>query len=172
MIYQCYCNWKEIFVVRCVIWYHLYNLKNVKNTHWGVLILVKLYKWYQIAQRITFISFLRRIERCISLLPVLFQKCWVVVRMHWPKSNRTPCIQLFVLKDCLGVHKIAVCDTVHCNDSVQGTVKIFIEKIELDNSQSKIFWENRNLLEQDGYQGFCKVQIALLNIIATSRKHR
>ena len=27
------------FVVRCAIWYHLYNLKNVKNTHGGVLIL-------------------------------------------------------------------------------------------------------------------------------------
>ena len=54
----------------CAIWYHLYNLKNVKNTHGGVLLLVKLqaksntpswvfftffklYKWYQIAQRIT-----------------------------------------------------------------------------------------------------------------------
>ena len=30
------------YVVRCAIWYHLYNLKNVKNTHGGVLILVKL----------------------------------------------------------------------------------------------------------------------------------
>ena len=29
-------------VVRCAIWYHLYNLKNVKNTHGGVLILVTL----------------------------------------------------------------------------------------------------------------------------------
>ena len=28
--------------MRCTIWYHLYNLKNVKNTHGGVLILVKL----------------------------------------------------------------------------------------------------------------------------------
>ena len=32
----------EINVVRCVIWYHLRNLKNVKNTHGGVLLLVKL----------------------------------------------------------------------------------------------------------------------------------
>ena len=30
------------YVVRCVIWYHLYNLKNMKNTYGGVLILVKL----------------------------------------------------------------------------------------------------------------------------------
>ena len=28
--------------MRCAIWYCLYNLKNVKNTHGGVLILVKL----------------------------------------------------------------------------------------------------------------------------------
>ena len=57
--------------MRCAIWYHLNNLKNVKNTYGGVLILVKLqieasnftkintppwvfftffklYKWYQI----------------------------------------------------------------------------------------------------------------------------
>ena len=63
--------------MRCAIWYHLYNLKNVKNTHGGVLILVKLqaqacnftkiitlpwmsftffklYKWKQIAQRTTY----------------------------------------------------------------------------------------------------------------------
>ena len=26
----------------CAIWYHLYNLKNVENTHGGVLPLVKL----------------------------------------------------------------------------------------------------------------------------------
>ena len=29
-------------VMFCAIWYHLYNLKNVKNTHGGVLLLVKL----------------------------------------------------------------------------------------------------------------------------------
>ena len=28
--------------MRCAIWYHLYNVKNVKNTHGEVLILVKL----------------------------------------------------------------------------------------------------------------------------------
>ena len=54
--------------MRCAIWYHLYNLKNVKNTHGGVLLLFtkgstppwvfytffKLYKWYQIAQNIPY----------------------------------------------------------------------------------------------------------------------
>ena len=56
----------------CAIWCHLYNLKNVKHTHGGMSLLVKLKvyftksntplwvfltflklcKWYQIAQRI------------------------------------------------------------------------------------------------------------------------
>ena len=30
------------YMVHCAIWHHLYNLKNVKNNHGGVLILVKL----------------------------------------------------------------------------------------------------------------------------------
>ena len=30
------------YVMRCAIWYRLYNFKNVKNSHRGVLILVKL----------------------------------------------------------------------------------------------------------------------------------
>ena len=72
----CKCNMhmvvslKYIFVMRCAIWYHLYNFKNVKNTHGGVSLLVKvagftttsnthstilkLCKWYQIVQPITF----------------------------------------------------------------------------------------------------------------------
>ena len=64
-------------MVRCAIWYRLSNLKSLKNTHGGVLILVKLqakvcsftkintspwgfftffklYKWCQIAQCITY----------------------------------------------------------------------------------------------------------------------
>ena len=70
-------NEEAIWDMRCAIWYHLYNLKNMKNIHRGVLILVKLqaeaynfakintspwvfftffklHKWYQIAQRTTF----------------------------------------------------------------------------------------------------------------------
>ena len=66
----------KINLMHWPIWYHFYNLKIVKNTHRRVLILVKLqaeacnftkinnlpwvfftffklYKWYQIAQRIT-----------------------------------------------------------------------------------------------------------------------
>ena len=32
----------KTFVMLCVIWYHLYNFKNMKNTQGGVLMLVKL----------------------------------------------------------------------------------------------------------------------------------
>ena len=65
----------ETFVMFYAIWHHLYNLKNVKNNHGGVLLLVKLqallkvtllhgcfsrffklYKWHQIAQRISLSS--------------------------------------------------------------------------------------------------------------------
>ena len=32
----------EVYVMFCAIWYSLHNLKNVKNTHGEVLLLVKL----------------------------------------------------------------------------------------------------------------------------------
>ena len=32
----------QSFVMLCTVWYHLYNLKNVKNTRGVVLLLVKL----------------------------------------------------------------------------------------------------------------------------------
>ena len=32
----------DLYMMLCMIWYHLYNLKNVKNTHGGVLLLAKL----------------------------------------------------------------------------------------------------------------------------------
>ena len=67
IVLQIKCKWKQIYltlsdiVMLCAIWYHLYNFKNVKNTHGRVLLLVKLqasvftklYKWYQIVQRTT-----------------------------------------------------------------------------------------------------------------------
>ena len=67
----------------CVIWYHFYNLKNVENTHGGVLLLLKLqvftksnpppwvfftilklYKWYKILQRTTYVSILDICKSC------------------------------------------------------------------------------------------------------------
>ena len=32
----------RLYVMLCAIWYYLYNFKNVKNTHGGVILLVKL----------------------------------------------------------------------------------------------------------------------------------
>ena len=53
----------------CATWYHLYNFKNLKNTHGGVLLqenlqacfmeffhVFNLYKWFQIAQRISYMK--------------------------------------------------------------------------------------------------------------------
>ena len=34
----------HIYELFCAIWYHLYHFKNVKNTHGGVLLLVKFTK--------------------------------------------------------------------------------------------------------------------------------
>ena len=38
----------EKYVMFCAIWYHLYNLKNIKNTNGGVLLLVRLQALLQI----------------------------------------------------------------------------------------------------------------------------
>ena len=58
----------KYIVMHCAIWYHLYDLKNVKNTHgkkirsksttppWVFFIFFKFYKWYQLVQRITYIE--------------------------------------------------------------------------------------------------------------------
>ena len=64
--------------MRCIIWYYLYNLKNLKKNHGGVLLLVKLqaknntpplvfftflklYEWYQIAQNITYVALIKNL---------------------------------------------------------------------------------------------------------------
>ena len=79
------------YVMRCTIWYHLYNLKNMKITYGGVLLSVKLQasacnftksntppwvfftfsklcKWYEIAQSITYI-----LRKMLNILLNLFQ---------------------------------------------------------------------------------------------------
>ena len=71
---------KSLYVMFCAIWCHFYNLKNVKNTIGGVRSVtfskvtlihrcfffnfLKLYKWYQIAQCITYVTFLLKNSRC------------------------------------------------------------------------------------------------------------
>ena len=61
----------------CAIWYHFYNLKNAKNTYkgtcnftknntppWVFFTFFKLYKWYQIAQSITYSSLIAQLLNC------------------------------------------------------------------------------------------------------------
>lgn len=56
------------------------------------------------------------------------------VRIDQAKFTGIPCIQLLALKDCLGMYKIPIGDTVLCNDGEQDTGKIyFIKKIELES---------------------------------------
>ena len=87
----------NLYVMICAIWHYLYNLKNVKNTQGGVLLLVKLqaitcnstegntppwvfftffelYKWYQIAQRTTVLLIVK------FIIFVLCRKLW---RLGW-----------------------------------------------------------------------------------------
>ena len=37
--FLCMLNHSQLFVMRCAIWYHLYNIKNAKNIHGAVLLL-------------------------------------------------------------------------------------------------------------------------------------
>ena len=78
--------------MRCAIWYRLYNFKNLKNTHGGVLLLLKLQakatllhgcfscffklcKWYQIVQSITYVMFLHNVfEELQSRMSMLFNQ--------------------------------------------------------------------------------------------------
>ena len=57
----------------CAIWYHFYNLKNVKNTHGRVLLLVKLQAILDDLASYLIVYFLQLI--CIgSLICILKQK--------------------------------------------------------------------------------------------------
>ena len=93
-------------VMRCAIWYHLYNLKNVKNTHGGVLILIKLqteacnftkintppwvffaffklYRWYQIAQRTTNILYGAFCNQSLPFLAISYCCKALCLRCLW-----------------------------------------------------------------------------------------
>ena len=82
------------YVMFRAIWNHFYSLKNVRNTHRGVLLLVKLqasacnftksntppwvfftffklYKWHQIAQRIT-VNFDHRLTPVKNINDIFF----------------------------------------------------------------------------------------------------
>ena len=62
-------------VMQCVIWYHLYNLKNVKNTHWRVLLLLNFQ-----AKKLATLLKVTLLQRCFSCL----LNC-----ANGPKSHKT-----------------------------------------------------------------------------------
>ena len=85
--------------MRCAIWYHLHNLENVKSTHGGVLILVKLQakintppwvfftffklnKWCQIAKRITYVSYKISKFQSINIAVTLTASPFPVVQLQ------------------------------------------------------------------------------------------
>ena len=45
-------NVSRVYVMRCAIWYHLYNLKNLKNTHGGATFTATLKKLVNTPKRI------------------------------------------------------------------------------------------------------------------------
>ena len=107
--------------VRCAILYHLYNLKNVKNTHGGVtcnftkintppwvfFTFFKLYKWYQIEQRITYaqlsfrhgwafhVKISHHIFLSLILLPVSAQYSSLLYKLV-EKENKAPTQKIII----------------------------------------------------------------------------
>ena len=96
--------------MHCVIWYHLYNSKNMKNAHGGVLLLVKLqakvhdftksntpplvlftffklYKRYQIAQSISYM----KASIMSRFIYYLFQYQCAKLRCRVPVAHSKPC---------------------------------------------------------------------------------
>ena len=107
----------------CTIWCHFYNLKNMKNTHGGVLLLVKkpatllkvtlspwvfftffkINKWYQMAQHITMYCN-RDFDFFFQCSSKVFPKSWNINRDELDLKQRTaliilPMFQSFLFRD-------------------------------------------------------------------------
>ena len=130
-------------MIFCAIWYHLYNFKNVKNTHGGVLLLIKLqasacnftksntlpgaffmffklYKWYQIAQRTTYITF--------RLFLVLTPASWHMLGLIAPYTNTLE--QVFEAKQVnLGrtsMYRTPLCKGQYCEFPTVSAIEWFL----------------------------------------------
>ena len=70
------------------------------------------------------------------------------------QSRRSPRIHLIAWEDLVGVHKIAVSETVQCHDGAQGLwykkYIIYWKKIEVDSWQSKAVSENKTVQKKCG----------------------
>ena len=104
----------------CAIWWHLCNLKNMKSTHGGMLLLrnllaeaeawnltnsnttpwvfftfFKLYKWYRIMQSIiyNFNKFSKKLARIVKRVSTFF--LWI---FRWRNMNYSNCIKSLITK--------------------------------------------------------------------------
>ena len=105
-----------LYVMLCMIWYLLYNLKNVKHTHGGVLLLVintlpwvfftlfKLHKWYGIGRSVSYFDKLQQTSCSIhTLKPQNMFNNWMKFRpkafcrpgLRWRVKKRICCLNLF-----------------------------------------------------------------------------
>ena len=114
-------------MIRCAISYHLYNLKNVKNTHGEVLIscnfakintppwvfftFFKLCKWYQIAQRTTFVLILiRRMQKSNSFSQIYLMRVGKLMPKMKMKMKKMGRMNFWILQI-----KIRLYDNFHEN---------------------------------------------------------
>ena len=65
------------YVMRCTIWYHLHHLKNVKNTHGRVLLLVKLQ-----AKAFTKIYFILPLTLILFRVPLTYKQWNLHIYIH------------------------------------------------------------------------------------------
>ena len=56
-------------MMRCAIWYHLYNLKNVKSSHRGVLLLVKLQATAATLLKVTLLHGCFHVLKIVQMVP-------------------------------------------------------------------------------------------------------
>ena len=68
----------------CAIWYNLYDLKNVKNTHGGMLLLVKLQAFCRLLNIICFTNW--AVTTNTFLCKSLFQGMWLVFYMFFSEA--------------------------------------------------------------------------------------
>ena len=98
---KCFWYWTKrhgmsAYVMLCAIWYYLYNFKNVKNTHGGVLLFgcfsgvffCRLYKWYRIAQSVSYYLILTNLIFKWSSFYILIKLdfggfFWIIVSFWW-----------------------------------------------------------------------------------------
>ena len=94
-----------LYVMRCAIWYYLYNLKNMKNTHGRVLLLAHVF-W-------RFLNFTngtksRNVSHILVTWFSLYSICIILDhKSHWiyPNENQTHNKLYFFLELKLGIQK-------------------------------------------------------------------